>query len=97
MKTICHNYAPSSLSDFRLGKRIEAVLAILHKRGYSKEFIDLCDDKLYKRLEMLSTQDKQRCDEFAKKLSDMRCKVLCSELNQHSQTDIVQEIHRLFL
>lgn len=76
----------------RLGKGVERLLAVLSQGGYSRELVRYCDRVLYKHIDSINTQDKQMCNEYVKKLSDMRCKVSCSESNRRNQVDVAQEI-----
>lgn len=76
----------------RLGKGAERLLAVLIQGGYSRELVRYCDIVLYKHIDSINIQDKQKCDEYAKKLSDMSYKVLCSGSNRRNQVDVAQEI-----
>lgn len=95
MKVVFYGAEPSESSFSvrqRLRKGAERLLAVLNQGGYSRELVRYCDRVLYKRIDSINTQDKQMCNEYAKKLSDMRCKVSCSGSNRRNQADVVREI-----
>ena len=99
MKVAFYSAEPSE-SSFgvrqQLGKGVERLLAVLSQGGYSRRLVRYCDRVLYKHIDSINTQDKQMCDEYAKRLSDMRCKVSCSGSNRRNQADIAREIRGLF-
>ena len=76
----------------RLGKGAERLLAILSQGGYSRELVRYCDRVLYRHIDSINTQDKQTCDEYAKKLLDMSYKVLYNGSSRRNQVDVAQEI-----
>lgn len=95
MKVVFCGIEPSESSFSvrqRLGKGAERLLVVLSQGGYSRELVRYCDRVLYKHIDSINTQDKQKCDEYAKKLSDMSYKVLYSGSNRRNQVDVVQEI-----
>ncbi|CUU88190.1 Uncharacterised protein [Campylobacter hyointestinalis subsp. hyointestinalis] len=79
-----------------LGKGVERLLAVLNQSGYSRRLVRYCDMILYRHIDSINTQDKQMCDECAKKLSDMRYRVLYSGSNRRNQVDVAREIRGLF-
>ena len=79
----------------RLGKGVERLLAVLSQGGYSRELVRYCDRVLYRHIDSINTQDKQTCDEYAKKLLDMSYKVLYSGLSRRNQVDVAREIRDL--